>query len=159
MSGLRVVEVRVEDQLLDVFEGDLLLARFPVSTSPLGTGCAEGSLRTPVGRFRIVEAIGEGEPECTIFRSRIPCGVWDPGTGGEDDLVLTRILRLDGLDPWNANTLCRYIYIHGTNQEHLVGVPAGHGCVRLRNRDMIGLFGLVGVGDIVRIHGGAPSFC
>ena len=57
----------------------------------------------------------------------------------EDDLVLSRILWLGGLDLENANTYDRYIYIHGTNQEELIGQPASHGCVRMRNADMVEL--------------------
>jgi lipoprotein-anchoring transpeptidase ErfK/SrfK len=85
-----------------------------------------------------------------IFRSRIATGkVADQG--GEEDLVLTRILWLEGLDPHNANTRQRYIYIHGTNQEHLIGTPASHGCIRLRNNDMIDLFDRVNEGTHVEI--------
>ena len=66
-------------------------------------------------------------------------------------MVLTRILTLDGLEPKNANSLARYIYIHGTNQEELIGTPASHGCVRLRNKDMASLYRLVAKGSLVRI--------
>jgi lipoprotein-anchoring transpeptidase ErfK/SrfK len=85
-----------------------------------------------------------------IFRSRIATGKVAE-QGGEEDLVLTRILWLEGLDPQNANTRQRYIYIHGTNQEHLIGTPASHGCIRLRNEDMIDLFGRVHEGTHVEI--------
>ena len=64
---------------------------------------------------------------------------------------MTRILWLDGLDADNANTRERYVYIHGTNQEHLIGQPASHGCIRLRNADVIELFGLVPEGAEVEI--------
>ncbi|MBX9578138.1 MAG: L,D-transpeptidase [Chthoniobacterales bacterium] len=67
------------------------------------------------------------------------------------DHILTRILWLDGLDSENTNTHDRYIYIHGTNQENLIGTPASHGCIRLRNTDMIALFDAVEVGDRVEI--------
>ena len=68
------------------------------------------------------------------------------------DHVLTRILWLSGLDPENSNTRDRFIYIHGTNQEDLIGTPASHGCIRLRNADMIALFDAVEVGDRVEIE-------
>ena len=67
------------------------------------------------------------------------------------DLVLTRILWLDGLEPRNANTFQRYIYIHGTNDENVIGRPGSHGCVRMRNREVIELFDLVPVGTPVWI--------
>lgn len=143
--------VSMDRQTLEVIEGGRVAACFPVSTSARGPGCEEGSFRTPTGRFRIVEAIGAGMPSGTIFKARVPVGRWSPGDDTAGDLVLTRILRLDGLDPWNRNTLARYVYIHGTNDEDAVGRPAGHGCVRLRNADMIRLFDMTGVGDELEI--------
>jgi lipoprotein-anchoring transpeptidase ErfK/SrfK len=133
-----------------MIEGEAVTATWPVSTSRFGLGFEEGSFRTPTGRFRIAEKIGEGAPAGMIFQSRIATGkVADQG--GEEDLVLTRILWLEGLDPQNANTRQRYIYIHGTNQEHLIGTPASHGCIRLRNNDMIELFDRVREGTHVEI--------
>ena len=79
-------------------------------------------------------------------------GVWQAGDASEEDLILTRILRLEGLDEDNANTLERCIYIHGTNREDLLGEPASHGCVRLGNADVIELYDMVGAGDLVEIH-------
>jgi phosphoserine phosphatase len=147
------LELSVDDQRLDVFTSDISLIRsFPVSTAVKGAGFAIGSFRTPTGRFRIDGKIGHGEPSGTIFRGRVPVGVWQPGDPDSGDLVLSRILVLEGLDPDNANTRERFIYIHGTNQEELVGSPAGHGCVRLRNRDMIELFELVPQGAELVIH-------
>jgi lipoprotein-anchoring transpeptidase ErfK/SrfK len=137
-------------QVLEMMEGKVVTATWPVSTSRFGLGFEEGSFRTPTGCFRIAEKIGDGAPAGMIFRSRIATGkVADQG--GEEDLVLTRILWLEGLDPHNANTRQRYIYIHGTNQEHLIGTPASHGCIRLRNNDMIDLFDRVNEGTHVEI--------
>jgi lipoprotein-anchoring transpeptidase ErfK/SrfK len=136
---LPLLRVDIGRQTLDLVEKGLIPVSYPVSTSKFGLGFEEGSFRTPTGRFRIAEKIGDGVPSGMIFRSRLPTGTIS-GQGGEDDLVLTRILWLEGLDPENANTRERYIYIHGTNQEHLIGTPASHGCIRLRNKDMIDLF-------------------
>lgn len=150
------IVVDVARQTLRVMHGRRVAARFPVSTSRFGLGSAEGSLKTPTGKFRVAQKIGEGAPPWTIFRSRIDTGeIASPG--GDEDLVLTRILTLDGLEPHNANTLSRYIYIHGTNQENLIGSPASHGCIRLRNDDMVELFGLVPEGTPVRIVPPASS--
>ena len=77
--------------------------------------------------------------------------------GGAEDLVLTRILTLDGLDPENANTLGRLVYIHGTNQEQLIGTPASHGCIRLRNDDMVLLHDMVPAGTRVEIPPPPPA--
>jgi lipoprotein-anchoring transpeptidase ErfK/SrfK len=132
--------------------GGMITASYPVSTSRFGIGSVEGSFRTPVGRFRIGEKIGAGSPAWMIFKSRIPTGSLAT-EGGDDDLVLTRILWLEGLDPENANTRGRYIYFHGTNQENLIGTASSHGCIRLRNREMIDLFDRVEEGCQVDIRG------
>jgi lipoprotein-anchoring transpeptidase ErfK/SrfK len=131
-------------------DGHKVAAEFPVSTSKFGLGCEEGSYKTPTGKFRIARKIGCRAAPWTIFRARRNTGR-KARPGGEEDLVLTRILTLDGLQKRNANSLARFIYIHGTNQEHLIGTPASHGCVRLRNTDMIALHDMVDSGAPVRI--------
>jgi len=150
----RRIVVDVATQTLRVMDGPTLAAEFPVSTSRFGLGSEEGSFRTPTGHFVIRDKIGDGAPPWTIFRARRDTGDIAP-PGGEEDFVLTRILTLDGLDPDNANTLDRFVYIHGTNQEDLIGSPASHGCVRLRNADMIALHDMVAPGTPVTIT--APS--
>jgi HAD superfamily phosphoserine phosphatase-like hydrolase len=154
MNPMIRLEVSVDDQRLDVFTSDAAspIRSFTVSTAAKGVGFASGSFRTPTGRFRIAGKIGDGEPSGTIFRGRVPAGIWRPGDPLTGDLVLSRILLLEGLDPDNANTRERFIYIHGTNQEEHIGIPASHGCVRLRNADMIELFGMVPQGAELIIH-------
>lgn len=152
MNNSRRLVVSIDDQALRLFENGVCLEEFPVSTAIKGTGFTKDSYRTPTGNFRICEKIGSGHPAGTIFKARVPAGQWHPGESPDADLVLTRILRLDGIDPSNANTLERYIYIHGTNREDLVGQPAGHGCVRLRNDDMIRLFDMVDENDLLEIQ-------
>jgi len=139
------INVSIGEQKLSLFEGDALMAEYVISSAANGIGFDEGSYCTPTGRFEVSEKIGEGEPSGTIFRSRQPTGVWD-GTQSDDDMVLTRILRLHGLDAENANTMERYIYIHGTNQESLLGQPASCGCIRMSNKDVVDLFDRVEVG-------------
>ena len=142
--------VDVASQTLRVMEGRKVAAEFPVSTSKFGLGFEEGSFKTPTGKFRIARKIGGRATPWTIFRARQSTGLLAK-PGGKEDLVLTRILTLDGLERQNANSLARYIYIHGTNQEDLIGTPASHGCVRLRNSDMISLHRMVPAGTPVRI--------
>jgi hypothetical protein len=149
---MKRIAVSVSCQRMMVYEEVHLLATFAVSTAAKGMGCEAGSLRTPTGRFRISEKIGEGEAVGTIFKARVACGVWDERDESEDDLILTRILRLEGMDPWNLNTMDRYIYIHGTNHESSIGQPASHGCIRMTNHDMIALFDMVEYGDRVEIY-------
>jgi lipoprotein-anchoring transpeptidase ErfK/SrfK len=144
------ISISVPGQRLDLLENGCTIASWPVSTSKYGLGTEPGSFRTPAGRFVIAEAIGDGAAPWAVFKSRVPTGeIASPS--GEHDGVLTRILWLDGLDPENSNTHDRYIYIHGTNQESLIGTPASHGCVRMRNDDVIELFARVGPGTPVFI--------
>ena len=153
------IHIAVGDQRLELREGEAVLRSFPVSTSALGLGSEQGSFKTPVGRFRVSEKIGEGAPLGAVFKGRVATGELG-ADAKEGDLILTRILRLDGLEEANANTRDRYIYIHGTNHESLVGTPASHGCVRMRNRDIVELFGLVESGTEVFIQpgmSGAPK--
>ena len=147
-----LLEVSMDDQVLDVISNGTRVRRFPISTGEKGMGFVEGSFRTPTGRFRISEKIGNDQPIGTIFVARVPCGVWDSAEISEDDLILTRILRLEGMDAENANTMIRNIYIHGTNREDRIGIPGSHGCLRLTNEDVIELFDLVPLGTELLIH-------
>lgn len=133
------IEVSIDRQELTLHSGDRILRRWPVSTAARGVGFTEGSFRTPTGRFRIADRIGAGAAPDTIFRGRLPDGVWD-GCPCKDDLVISRILRLDGIEPRNANTYERFIYIHGTNHEDRLGEPHSCGCVRMSRAAMIELF-------------------
>lgn len=144
--------VSIADQTLRVISDGRLVREFAVSTAANGTGFENGSYKTPTGRFQICEKIGEGESIGTIFKSRVPNGLWRAGEALDEDLILTRILRLGGLDAENANTYERFIYIHGTNREDLIGEPSSHGCIRLRNVDMVELFDMVCEGDRLEIH-------
>lgn len=146
------IEVSISTQRLGLWDGCRLVKSWPVSTSRYGAGFEEGSLKTPVGGFVVKEKHGNGAASGTIFKARQPAGMWRPGMDVEEDLVLTRILRLDGIEARNANTFDRYVYIHGTNGEDRIGRPASHGCVRLANREMIELFELVPVGTPVWIE-------
>ncbi len=150
-----LIHVSVPEQKLRLLRGLQTVAEFPVSTAVAGVGTAEGSLQTPPGLFRICEKIGEGAPEGAVFRSRRLTGETGSADAPEDQ-VLSRILWLDGLEPSNANTRERFIYIHGTNKESLIGQPAGNGCIRMRNVDIIQLFDLVETGALVYVDDGFP---
>jgi lipoprotein-anchoring transpeptidase ErfK/SrfK len=114
-------------------------------------GSKEGSFKTPTGKFRVAKKIGESVALGTVFKSRRPVKATKKMLR-EDDLVMTRILWLDGLEPRNANTHERYVYIHGTNHEEELGTPASHGCIRMRNADVIELFDHVEEGTPVEIR-------
>lgn len=145
------IEVSISTQRLELWNGTRLVKAWPCSTSRFGIGFTEGSNQTPLGHFIVKEKHGDGAEPRTIFKARKPLGVWQ-GEKLLDDLVLTRILRLDGLEENNANSLDRYIYIHGTNDEKRIGQRASHGCVRLRNDEMIEMYDLVPAGTEVWIN-------
>ena len=144
------IQVSVRDQELKLRRGRKIVRRYPVSTSRFGLGTEEGSNKTPLGHFRISDKIGGGVPVGTVFVGRMALTPDDP-LPATQDLVLSRILWLDGLEPENANTRDRFIYIHGTKHEDKIGQPDSHGCIRMRNADVIELFDLVGVGTPVTI--------
>jgi lipoprotein-anchoring transpeptidase ErfK/SrfK len=140
----------VPSQTMTLWLGKRILREYTISTSSRGTGTTPGSLRTPTGLFRIWQKRGHNAPAGMVFKARRPTGrigrEGDPG-----DLVMSRILWLDGLELHNRNTRSRYIYIHGTNHEEHLGIPASHGCIRMCNADAIELFQLAPVGTQVLI--------
>ena len=144
-----LIEVSISNQSLTVTQGGHSIFQAPVSTAANGSGFEEGSYRTPTGDFIVREKIGEGAPIFTSFKGRLPRSVWQ----GEksNDAILSRILWLEGLNDENANTYCRYIYFHGTHAEDLIGQPASHGCIRLKNDDMLNLFEIIPIFTPVRI--------
>jgi phosphoserine phosphatase SerB len=142
--------ISLDDQMLRVVRGGCEVAEFQVSTAEKGMGFQIGSHRTPTGQFQICAKIGDGMPVGTIFRGRVPCGTWG-GCDSRKDLILSRILWLEGLEKENQNTRERFIYIHGTNKESLIGQPASCGCIRMTNADVIRLFEMAGEGTRVEI--------
>jgi len=148
---MKSIYVSIRDQQLTVKENEQPIRTYPVSTSRFGIGTEEGSFKTPTGRFRVAEKIGSDMPNGTVFVGRIPLPA-DEGLPPTEDLVMSRILWLDGLDEQNANTRDRFVYIHGTQHEDRIGTAASHGCVRMRNADVIELFEMVDEGTPVVIE-------
>jgi L,D-transpeptidase YbiS len=145
------IRVHLPSQTLDLLDDSGETIRcYAISTSRFGVGSEPGSHKTPTGAFRIAEKIGDGAPPGEIFISRERTGNFGQ-EGDPKDHVQTRILWLDGLEPENANTKERYVYIHGTNAESQLGTPASYGCVRMTNLDVIDLYDRVPVGAAVEI--------
>ena len=148
------LRVSISAQRLDLMDDNGRVTRsFPVSTAKKGTGSEPDSHKTPLGWHRICQKIGDHAASGTHFTGRKPSGrIWkstDPVE--EKNLVLTRILWLDGEEDHNKTSKDRYIYIHGTNREDLIGTPASAGCVCLKNSDVIELYDLVPTGTRVEI--------
>jgi len=129
---------------------------YGVSTSAAGLDGIEGSFGTPPGVHRITRKIGADQPIGTWFQSREPVGRWPDDGYQNADLILSRILTLEGCEEGlnrggRCDSLERFIYIHGTNHEDRIGEPDSHGCIRLSNTDVIRLFDQVEEGDPVVI--------
>lgn len=156
------IEISLAEQVLRLFGDDGRLVRtWPVSTAANGPGEREGSGCTPRGRHVVRARIGAGAPAGAVFRGRRPTGeVWSPELAARHpgrDWILSRILWLSGREPGfnrlgGVDSMRRYIYIHGTPDDQPMGVPLSHGCVRMRNADVIELFDLVPPGTEVLIH-------
>lgn len=136
------------------------LRRYPVSTAANGPGEQSGSGCTPRGSHRIRAKIGAGLPLGAVLKGRRPTGeIWTPGLNAahpERDWILSRILWLCGNETGINRGGCvdsqrRYIYIHGTPDDQPMGEARSHGCVRMRNADVVELFDRVWVGMEVGI--------
>jgi len=148
--------VSIEAQTLLVCKDNAIVERYNCSTSRFGNGNRENSLKTPLGIHSIKEKFGAGAPAGRVFRDREDTREdWDHTQNG-DNLILTRILRLEGLEQGinkgeGVDSYERYIYIHGTGREDLIGTPLSHGCVCMRNHDIIRLFETVKENTLVYI--------
>ncbi|MDM8569626.1 L,D-transpeptidase [Thiotrichales bacterium HSG1] len=141
-----IIIVDVSEQKLHLCDREVKTVSYPVSTAKRGIGSRAGSNKTPLGYHQIAEKIGYNAPKLTIFKARINTGnmaILNAKNAG--DLVTSRIMWLKGLEKGknsgvNVDSYKRYIYIHGTAEEYLIGTPASHGCVRMLNDDVIRLF-------------------
>ena len=155
------IEVDISEQRLYLIENSLIKASYPISTSKYGEGSIENSFKTPLGEHSIKEMIGEEAEINTIFTSRIDtkrsATIIDQFEDTDNDYVTSRIMWLDGEEDGfnkggNVDSFRRYIYIHGTHEEGLIGTKASHGCIRMFNYDVIELFNLVNIGTKVLIR-------
>lgn len=160
MKHAQRIEVSLEDQRLYLLENGDLVQVYAVSTARNGAGQRNGSECTPLGRHIIRARIGANQPAGTIFVARRPTGeIFSHDMlqeFPERDWILSRILWLSGTEVGinrlgNVDTMRRYIYIHGAPDELPIGIPASHGCVRMRNEDIIELYDAVPIGTTVTI--------
>jgi lipoprotein-anchoring transpeptidase ErfK/SrfK len=155
------IVVSLREQRLRLVEADGHRTEYAVSTALNGPGEQPGSHCTPRGRHRVRLRIGEGCAMGTVFVGRRPTGeIWTPALAAQypgRDWILTRILWLTGCEPGRnrggeIDTLRRYIYLHGCPDDAPMGVPRSHGCIRMRNRDIVALFDRVPAGTEVVIE-------
>lgn len=145
----KAIVVDLSSQLLCLFEDDSQTAVYPISSSKFGIGNKKNSNKTPLGVHAVQNMIGKDAPLGTIFRARGNtkkiAKIYTEPVDVKQDLVTTRIIWLKGLEPdinsgEGIDSYKRYIYIHGTPEEGLIGQPASHGCIRMKNADVIELF-------------------
>jgi lipoprotein-anchoring transpeptidase ErfK/SrfK len=156
------IEISVAHQTLTLLDDhDVVIKRYVISTAAKGVGEVMGSYQTPRGRHRIRARIGDGLPLGAVLRGRRPTGeICTPElmvAQPNKDWILTRILWLCGEEPGfnrggQVDSMRRYVYIHGTPDNTEIGVPGSHGCIRMRNSDMVDLFDRVTVGTPVLIR-------
>jgi lipoprotein-anchoring transpeptidase ErfK/SrfK len=145
------VVISVRDQKLILISNGTIAATYPVSTSKYGLGDAWGSLATPLGLLQVAQKIGDHAPMGAVFHNRRWTGeILRPNTPGRDP-VMTRIIWLRGLQASNSHAFNRCIYIHGTNEEKLIGRPASFGCIRMRSSDVFALYNQIPLGTPVEI--------
>ncbi len=147
------IRISLTDQILELLDDtDSVVRRYPVSSAANGPGEETGSGRTPRGPHIVRAKIGGGQPMNTVFKARRPTGeIYTPELGKaepERDWILSRILWLSGAEPGfnrlgEYDTMRRYIYIHGTPDEGFEQAPRSHGCIRMRNTDLVELFDAV----------------
>jgi len=147
VSHLLIDIARQRLQLFD--DSSVCVGDYSVSTARNGAGELDGSGCTPRGQHYIRAMIGAGQPLNSVFRGRRPTGeIYSPKLAlahPERDWILSRIVWLCGRQ-WGVNrgpgvdTFRRFIYIHGTSDTEPMGIPLSHGCVRMRNTDLVALF-------------------
>ncbi len=156
------LRIHLPGQWLELVHGDGRVTRYAVSTAANGPGEEEGSGCTPRGRHYVRARVGAGRPPGTVFVGRRPTGeIFSPELAHahpERDWILTRILWLCGREPGRnrlgkVDSFWRYIYIHGTPDGEPMGEPRSHGCIRMRNADVLELFDQVPPGTAVDITG------
>lgn len=155
--------VSVDEQLIRIIREERIILEVPCATAAKGTGNLMDSYMTPLGWHSVKRKVGDGAPWGQVFRSKFPTSeIWKLGVITDEDLVLTRILVLEGEEAGvnkggNVDSYDRSIYIHGTNAEDKIGTPTSHGCIRLTNDDAIKVFDMVPEGAMLLITEGLES--
>ena len=160
-EGVATIVVDIEKQRLYAQYPNGKRKTYPISSSAYGTGNQKGSLQTPLGLHKVKEKFGDGLPiGAELVGRRYTQRIVPLITRKIDvpeDIITTRILWLDGQEPGknkggNVDSHSRFIYIHGTAEEGLIGQPASHGCIRMKNKDVIELFDATPSGSLVYIR-------
>ena len=153
--------ISIKSQNLFLLFDDRIKFTYKISSAKAGIGQLKGSYKTPLGHHTIRAKIGENNPIYSVYEGRRPTGdIWTKNLNeqlSKDDWILTRIIWLSGKEIGfnrlgDFDSMQRFIYIHGTNEEELLGSPASHGCIRMSNNDILTLYQYVEVGTDVFIN-------
>lgn len=155
-----IININLSEQTIVLYKDNIQIKCYHISSAANGAGELSGSHCTPRGKHVIRAMIGRDMPLNTVFVRRRPTGeIYSDKLAKSQpdrDWILSRILWLSGCEPgFNrlglVDTMRRYIYIHGTADEASIGTPCSHGCIRMRNQDIVELFDLVQAGTVVSI--------
>ena len=152
--------ISIENQKMYHIKNNNIISEYIISSSAYGTGNKAGSNKTPLGLHKIKQKYGKATPINGRMVGRIFYGniaaIYTDETKSRTDDVTSRILWLEGIEEGKnkgkgIDSYKRYIYIHGTSEEGRLGTPASHGCIRMKNKDVIDLYKIIEVGTLVLI--------
>jgi len=156
-----IIDVSISEQRLYVIDNGVVIRSYPISSSASGEGQIQNSLKTPLGEHEIKIKIGTNVPKYQFFVSRElisqKVDIIEEAIDSPDDFITTRIMWLTGKNEGfnmggNVDSFDRFIYIHGTHEEGLIGKKASHGCIRMLNQDVLELFRIIPTNTAVNIH-------
>ena len=161
LFGEYIIEVSISEQRLYLINNGNVIRSYPISSSAYGEGQIENSLKTPLGKHEVSTKIGTNVPKYQFFVSREHISqrveIIHEAIDSPDDFITTRIMWLTGLTEGfnkggNVDSFNRFIYIHGTHEEGLIGKKASHGCIRMLNHDVLELFRIIPTKTAVNIY-------
>ena len=155
-----ILYVSIKEQKLYHIQNDSIINEYIISSSAYGIGSEAGSNKTPIGLHRIAAKFGTKTPINGRMTGRVFYGdiatIYTDDTKSKTDDITSRIFWLEGMEKGKnkgkgIDSYKRYIYIHGTSEEGRLGKPASHGCIRMKNKEVIDLYKLIEVGTLVLI--------
>ncbi|MDA3814148.1 MAG: L,D-transpeptidase [Candidatus Cloacimonetes bacterium] len=156
----KVILISIKDQKLILIQDNCEIAEYSISTSKFGIGNKAGSNMTPLGYHLIKEKIGDHIPTISIFKAgefTKEIAKINDMKAYEEDLITTRIIKLEGMEKGinkggEIDSYERGIWIHGTPAESKIGTPASHGCIRMKNDDIVLLYNSIEIGTPINIE-------
>ncbi len=146
------IAITLRDQKLTLIQNGKKVREYPISSSKYGLSAKHNSYQTPYGLHRVSSKVGDGQPIGMVFKRGRPTGEIVAKNSPGRDPIVTRIIRLGGVEANNKNSGKRGIFIHGTPEEKKIGYPASYGCIRMRSHDIVDLYRYVRRGTPVAIE-------